>query len=165
MNGIIQQNVVYKTNKGTPVTDSVKVAQVFGKQHKNIMQSIRNILGSAENSAHHKWFCESTYYDAQNKPRPMFLMNRDGFSLLAMGLTGAKAMQFKVAFIEQFNAMEQVIQEVRQQAPRQSHRHLRKPCALQLHKRNESNNNKGKSKRKDPVFCSHKPLKRRNNPF
>ena len=57
MNGIIQQNVVYKTNKGTPVTDSVKVAQVFGKQHKNIMQSIRNILGSAENSAHHKWFC------------------------------------------------------------------------------------------------------------
>ena len=46
----------------------------------------------------------------------MFLMNRDGFSLLAMGLTGAKAMQFKVAFIEQFNAMEQVIQEVRQQA-------------------------------------------------
>lgn len=37
MNGIIQQNVVYKTNRGTPVTDSVKVAQVFGKQHKNIM--------------------------------------------------------------------------------------------------------------------------------
>lgn len=117
MNGIIQQNVVYKTNKGTPVTDSVKVAQVFGKQHKNIMQSIRNILGSAENSAHHKWFCESTYYDAQKKPRPMFLMNRDGFSLLAMGLTGAKAMQFKVAFIEQFNAMEKVIQEVRQATP------------------------------------------------
>lgn len=93
MNGIIQQNVVYKTNKGTPVTDSVKVAQVFGKQHKNVMQSIRNILGTAENSAHQRWFCESTYSDAQNKPRPMYLMNRDGFSLLAMGLTGAKAMQ------------------------------------------------------------------------
>lgn len=117
MNGIIQQNVVYKTNKGTPVTDSVKVAQVFGKQHKNIMQSIRNILGPAENSAHRKWFCESTYYDAQNKQRPMFLMNRDGFSLLAMGLTGAKAMQFKVGFIEQFNAMERIVQEVKQTTP------------------------------------------------
>lgn len=116
MNGIIQQNVVYKTNRGTPVTDSIKVAQVFGKQHKNIMQSIRNILGSAENSAH-QWFCESTYYDAQNKPRPMFLMNRDGFSLLAMGLTGAKAMQFKVRFIEQFNAMERIVQEVKQATP------------------------------------------------
>ena len=44
----------------------------------------------------------------------MFIMNRDGFSLLAMGLTGAKAMQFKVAFIEQFNAMEKVVRQVTQ---------------------------------------------------
>ncbi|MBO5465575.1 MAG: phage antirepressor KilAC domain-containing protein [Alistipes sp.] len=41
-------------------------------------------------------------------------MNRDGFSLLAMGLTGAKAMQFKVGFIEQFNAMERVVRQVMQ---------------------------------------------------
>lgn len=115
MNGIIiQQEVVYKTDRGTPVTDSLKVAEVFGKQHKNIMQAVRNILGSAENSAHHHWFYESTYLDAQGKPRPMFVMNRDGFSLLAMGLTGAKAMQFKVGFIEQFNAMEKVVRQVMQ---------------------------------------------------
>lgn len=111
---MIQQNVVYKTEKGTPVTDSLKVAEVFGKQHKNIMQSIRNILGSAENSAHHRWFYESTYCDMQGKERPMFVMNRDGFSLLAMGLTGTKAMQFKVGFIEQFNAMERVVRQVMQ---------------------------------------------------
>lgn len=111
---IIQQDVVYKTEKGTPVTDSLKIAQVFGKQHKNIMQAIRNILGSAENSAHRRWFAESSYCDAQGKSRPMFIMNRDGFSLLAMGLTGAKAMQFKVAFIEQFNAMEKVVRQVTQ---------------------------------------------------
>lgn len=109
---IIQKDAVYKTEKGTPVTDSLKVAQVFGKQHKNIMQAIRNILGSAENSAHHRWFYESTYLDAQSKQRPMFIMTRDGFSLLAMGLTGAKAMQFKVAFIEQFNAMEKIVRQV-----------------------------------------------------
>ena len=47
----------------------------------------------------------------------MFLMNRDGFSLLAMGLTGAKAMQFKVAFIEQFNAMERVVKAVQAPTP------------------------------------------------
>ena len=117
MNDIMQHDVVYKTNKGTPVTDSLKVAEVFGKQHKNIMQSIRNILGSAENSAHRKWFCESTYCDAQNKPRPMFIMNRDGFSLLAMSLTGEKAMTFKVAFIEQFNRMEQAIKELAPATP------------------------------------------------
>lgn len=113
-NGILENNVVYKTEKGTPVTDSLKVAQVFGKQHRNVLQSIRNLIGCAENSAVQKWFYQTTYQDAQGKTQPMFLMNRDGFSLLAMGLTGAKAMQFKVGFIEQFNQMEKIVQEVKQ---------------------------------------------------
>lgn len=77
MNEIIQSSV-YKTQKGTPVTDSVKVAQVFGKMHKNIMKSIRNIMGSAQNLANEHWFAETTYTDAQGKRQPMFLMNRDG---------------------------------------------------------------------------------------
>lgn len=89
MNEIIQSSV-YKTQKGTPVTDSVKVAQVFGKMHKNIMKSIRNIMGSAQNLANEHWFAETTYTDAQGKRQPMFLMNRDGFSLLTMSLTGEK---------------------------------------------------------------------------
>ena len=46
MDEIIQANVVYKTNKGTPVTDSLKVAQVFGKRHDNIIRAIRNINNS-----------------------------------------------------------------------------------------------------------------------
>ena len=112
MNDIIQSEVVYKTNRGTPVTDSVKVARVFEKQHKNVMKSIRNILGSAQNLAHQNWFAETTYTDAQGKRQPMFLMNRDGFSLLTMSLTGEKAMAFKVAFIEQFNRMEASIKQV-----------------------------------------------------
>lgn len=124
MDGIIQQNVVYKTNKGTPVTDSLKVAQVFGKEHKNIIRTIRGMLesgsklsrteeGSTNKLAHINWFAESSYIDARGNTQPLFLMTRDGFSLLAMGLTGAKAMQFKVGFIEQFNAMEKVVKEVK----------------------------------------------------
>ena len=111
------QQVVYKTSKGTPVTDSLKVARVFDKQHKNVMKSIRNILGSAQNLANQKWFAETTYMDAQGKRQPMFLMNRDGFSLLTMSLTGEKAMAFKVAFIEQFNRMEQAIKELAPATP------------------------------------------------
>ena len=111
MNEFIQSSV-YTTQKGTPVTDSVKVARVFEKQHKNVMKSIRTILGSAQNLANQKWFAETTYMDAQGKRQPMFLMNRDGFSLLTMSLTGEKAMAFKVAFIEQFNRMEQAIKEL-----------------------------------------------------
>lgn len=106
------QQVVYKTEKGTPVTDSVKVAEVFGKMHKNVLKSIRNILGSAQNLAHKTWFHQVTYIDAQGKTQPMFLMNRDGFSLLAMSLTGERALQFKVGFIQQFDKMEQALKEI-----------------------------------------------------
>lgn len=108
-NGIITQNVVYKTEKGTPVTDSLKVAQVFGKLHKNVMKSIR---GLAQNLADRTWFHETTYKDDQGRTQPMFLMNRDGFTLLAMGLTGTTAMQFKVGFIEQFNQMETIVHQM-----------------------------------------------------
>ena len=111
-NGIIQQGLVYQSQKGTPVTDSQKVANAFGKEHRSLLRTIRDILGSAQNCAHANWFYESTYMDVQGKPRPMFVMNRDGFSLLAMGLTGARAMQFKVGFIEQFNQMEAIVKEV-----------------------------------------------------
>ena len=106
-----------KTQKGTPVTDSVKVAQVFGKMHKNIMKSIRNIMGSAQNLANEHWFAETTYTDAQGKRQPMFLMNRDGFSLLTMSLTGEKAMAFKVAFINAFNKMEETIKGLAPASP------------------------------------------------
>lgn len=121
MNGIIiQQEVVYKTDRGTPVTDSLKVAEVFGKRHDNVLKSIRNICrpqNVGEQTEQSKWFYESSYIDANGAKRPMFVMNRDGFSLLAMGLTGAKAMQFKVGFIEQFNAMETVVHQVMQTTP------------------------------------------------
>lgn len=117
MNGIIiQQEVVYKTDRGTPVTDSLKVAEVFGKRHDNVLKSIRNICrpqNVGEQTEQSKWFYESSYIDANGAKRPMFVMNRDGFSLLAMGLTGAKAMQFKVGFIEQFNAMETGLFEIK----------------------------------------------------
>ena len=63
INGIITQEVVYKSNKGTPVTDSLKVAQVFGKLHKNVMKSIR---GLAQNLADRTWFYETTYQDARD---------------------------------------------------------------------------------------------------
>lgn len=104
------QQVVYKTERGTPVTDSVKVAQVFCKMHKNVLKSIRNL--AAQNLAAKSWFHEITYLDGRGQTQPMFLMNRDGFSSLAMSLTGEKALQFKVGFIQQFDAMEAALKEI-----------------------------------------------------
>lgn len=62
-------------------------SDVFGKEHKVVLRAIRNLIGTAQNCTVGNWFYESTYLNEQNKPQPMFVMNRDGFSLLAMGLT------------------------------------------------------------------------------
>ena len=51
-------------------------------------------------------FFETTYKNTRNQKQPIFVMNRDGFSLLVMGFTGEKALNFKIEFIEAFNKME-----------------------------------------------------------
>ena len=84
------------------MTTSLRVAEVFGKDHKNVIQSIENL--AAEKSAA-KFFAEATYYN-RGKQYPMYYMNRDGFTLLAMGFTGKKALQFKIKYIQAFNSME-----------------------------------------------------------
>ena len=99
--------IVFRGANDKAVTSSLLIAEKFGKEHKNVMQSIRNLIGgTAENSAIAEMFSESTYFNEQNKEQPMFLMNRDGFTLLAMGFTGKKAMQFKLEYIKAFNSME-----------------------------------------------------------
>lgn len=99
--------IVFRGANDQTVTSSLLIAEKFGKEHKNVMQSIRNLIGgTAENSAIAEMFSESTYLNEQNKEQPMFLMNRDGFTLLAMGFTGKKAMQFKLEYIKAFNSME-----------------------------------------------------------
>lgn len=91
------------------VTTSLKVAEIFEKEHKNVMQSIKNL--TAENSAVKKMFVEDSYLNSRNQQQPMYYMNRDGFTLLAMGFTGSKAMGFKLKYIEAFNQMEKKIKE------------------------------------------------------
>ena len=95
------------------VTTSLIVAEEFEKEHRNVL---RNIEGLLKNEHTHKMFQKSTYIHKQNKQEySMYYMNRDGFTLLAMGFTGKKAMQFKLKFIEQFNRMEQYIKEKEKQ--------------------------------------------------
>lgn len=88
------------------VTSSLIVAERFEKRHDAILRDIDNILeGSPQNCG--DLFQESTYIHPQNKQEyRMFYMTRDGFSLLAMGFTGTKALAFKLNFINAFNQME-----------------------------------------------------------
>ena len=58
-----------------------------------------------------KMFRKTTYKDNSNRNRPMYLMNRDGFSLLVMGFTGKEALEWKLKYIKAFNKMEAIIRE------------------------------------------------------
>lgn len=97
--------VIMKSQKA--LTTSLKVAEVFSKNHRDVMRSIKNL--TAQNCAVGKMFVESTYVNQQGHEQPMYYMNRDGFTLLAMGFTGRDAMKFKLEYIEAFNRMDELI--------------------------------------------------------
>lgn len=102
--------IVYRGESNQPLTNSLLVAAVFEKEHKHVREAIKKLLTTAENSTVHQMFAESTYLNEQNKEQPMFIMNLDGFTLLAMGFNGKKAMAFKLKYIEAFNAMRRQIE-------------------------------------------------------
>ena len=101
------KELVFKGDNNRIFTNSLLVAEKFGKLHKNIMQTIKDLMTSAEKSA--DLFIESEYPDNYGRMQPMYIMNRDGFTLLVMGFTGDKALQFKLDYIEAFNRMEEQI--------------------------------------------------------
>lgn len=105
MNDLINVTV----ENGQVVVSSRDVAEKFEKQHKDVLETIR--LMTAENSALLSMFFLSEYTTVQNKKLPMYLMNRDGFSLLCMGFTGAKALEWKLKYIDAFNKMEKALTE------------------------------------------------------
>lgn len=96
------------------VTTSLQVAETFGKNHRDVLRSIGDLLsnGVAQNCADHKnnMFAEGTYKHPQNHQKyKMYYMNKDGFTLLAFGFTGKKANEFKLEYIKAFNEMEEMI--------------------------------------------------------
>ena len=104
-------------NNNQVVVSSRQVADNFGKQHKDVLESIRGIL-AAENSAT-TFFYESTFTN-RGKQYPEYLLNRDGFSLLVMGFTGEKALEWKLKYINAFNAMEQELRNKELEKPKQA---------------------------------------------
>lgn len=86
-----------------PMTDTLKVAEVFGKRHDNILQALKNLDCSEEFNALN--FKVVKYTDEKGEKRPKVLMTQDGFTFLVMGFRGKKAAEFKEAYIKQFNEM------------------------------------------------------------
>ena len=102
-------NLVFRGADNQALTNSLLVAEKFGKEHKRVMQDIREMGCSALFREHN--FVLSSYLSRQNKETPMYVMTKDGFTLLVMSYTGEKAMKFKEDYIAAFNAMEKAIKE------------------------------------------------------
>lgn len=99
---------------GIPVTTSRAVAEQFGKTHAHLLRDIEKLKQDLEQTDEGKAFSQSNFglstsLDSRGKEQPIYTLTRDGFTLLAMGFTGAKAVQFKVAYINAFNRMERLI--------------------------------------------------------
>jgi Rha family phage regulatory protein len=95
--------------ENTPVVPSTEIAARFQKKHKHVLDEIRRIQSITPKSFYEPNFRPVTYLDEKGESRPSFLLTRDGFSLLAMGFTGKNAIQWKLRYIEAFNALEAAV--------------------------------------------------------
>lgn len=102
-------DIILSTQNGEPVASSRQIAESFGKEHKDVLRAIENI--KAQNCALTSMFFETTYTAGTGKAYPMYLMNRDGFTLLAMGFTGKAALEWKLKYIQAFNEMEKQLSQ------------------------------------------------------
>ena len=99
--------IILSTQNGEPVASSRDVAKRFGKEHNHVLRDIKALKEGVSKNGQTPMFFKSEYTHPQNPQKyPMYLMNRDGFSLLAMGFTGKEAVQWKLKYIEAFNQME-----------------------------------------------------------
>ena len=101
-----QQIVIINNGKAT--TTSLKVAEYFGKQHKNVIAVINKLREDLDVSDRLN-FQPVEYCDSKGEYRAMYEIDRDGFTLLAMGFTGKTALAFKLSYIDAFNKAEKML--------------------------------------------------------
>ena len=105
-------NELLTITNGQPTASSLDIAEHFGKRHDHVMRDIDEIVRGLPKIGDTPLFFKTTYVHPQNgQEYPMYLMNRDGFTLLAMGFTGKEALEWKVKYINAFNAMEQELRD------------------------------------------------------
>lgn len=92
---------------------SLEIAEMVGRDHKEVLRDIRNIKGHLAESkiALSDYFAESAYKDSTGRTLPCFLLTKKGCELYGTRMTGEKGTQFAVKYIERFNEMEQDIQQ------------------------------------------------------
>ena len=98
---------LYTAHDGQPVTTSRNIAEMFNKQHKHVLDAIRRITNQMSNEIRQPNFRLTHEPDSQGKLRTTYEITERGFLLLAMGFGGKKALQFKLAYITEFERLTQ----------------------------------------------------------
>lgn len=93
---------------GKPAILSTSIANRFNKNHKDLLRAIDSLRSILPESFNRRNFAPVGYHDAKGERRRAYLLTRDAFSLLAMGLTGKAAIIWKLRYIEAFNALERL---------------------------------------------------------
>ena len=100
-------------DNGVPMTDTRIIAETFKKRHANVLQKIEKLGMSEEFARLHFKLC--SYGDENGRQRSMYKMDQDGWALVVMGFTGAKAMKFKEKYINAFRALNTYVEKAEAQ--------------------------------------------------
>lgn len=103
-------DLVFKGQNDQVLTNSLLVAEKFEKRHDSVFRSVNQMIEKSPQKCG-ELFSIATYIDSSGKENQMYIMNRKGFTLLAMGFTGKKAFDFKSDFYDAFEAMEKALKE------------------------------------------------------
>ncbi len=104
-NLIVAEFVNYNQTLEQLVVNSRDIAKHFGKRHDHVIRDIENLVEKDVPKIGEMFFGD-TFSDSYGRQQKCYLMNRDGFSLLVMGFTGEKALNWKIKYFEAFNILE-----------------------------------------------------------
>jgi len=102
-NGVQELGIFEKNNDAW--VSSRTLADMFEKRHDHVIRDIQEAMKKLPDSFNVPNFGLVKYTDKKGEKRPEYLLNRKSFALIAMGFNGKKAMQFKIQYIEYFEAM------------------------------------------------------------
>nr|DAO43666.1 MAG TPA: regulatory protein [Caudoviricetes sp.]DAT92708.1 MAG TPA: regulatory protein [Caudoviricetes sp.] len=113
MNAIINVQDFVQVKNSQTITTSEFIAQAFNKRHDNVLQSIDNLLADIDPAFAAQNFRE-TEISTQNNlgftvKNRAYELTKDGFMLLVMGFTGKAALAIKIAYIQAFNKMAEML--------------------------------------------------------
>lgn len=100
-----------------PAVRSLELAEHFGLKHSHVLRDIKLLMTKVPESFNGTNFGSVAYRDEKGEERPCFLLTRDAFTLLVMGWSSARAMEWKLRYIEAFNSLERTaLENVRAEA-------------------------------------------------